>query len=893
MDYNHNDPHPPRTDFKIWQQNLRKSANAWEHMLKNLNPNEYDLACIQEPFLNPVGLANASNLRSYWDVIYPSNHNANPERTQSILLVNKKLSKNIWHIVPLNTPNVTAIELHGNFGKVRIYNIYNACDHADTLQFLEQHMSSEEAAYRNRARDPAQGSGQAQRTNIIWLGDFNRHHPMWELSNNGHLFTAANLNAADVLIQLLAAHNLTQALPQGIATLEASNTKNHTRPDNVFCSANITHIFTQCSVEYQLRPVITDHFPIISTLDLQPERISASPRSNFRRTDWKTFREALSAHLEAIPPPANINSTDEFNLAFTHLTRSISSTVNDKVPKSKPSPYAKRWWNEKLDAERKQVHKLGHKARRLLARRHDPIHEEFRTARNNFSESIKKAKKTHWDEWLDQLTPSNIWDLHRYAASNPTDQIHTRIKTLKDPQIPGTDNATQDNVRKSELLYDVFFRPSPNNEHVEPNFTYEPPICDFAPITDKQIHRAIDKLSPYKAPGPNGICNCVYKQCADLLVPYMGPLFRATFTLNHYPDEWKLSSTVVLRKPGRPDYSIPKAYRPITLLDTMSKILSSCVADDLVYIAEHHNLLPLTHFGGRPGKATTDSLHLLTKFTTDAWASANHFVSVLFLDVKAAFPSVVVNRMLHNMRTAGIPLEYVNWYRNRLNNRMTTLHFDDHCSTWFKVPNGIDQGCPLSVIGFLFYNAELLRVADPNPRKGELSLGFIDDIAIAAQGKTYDEANEKLKNMMEKQGGALDWSRTHNAEFELDKTALLCMSRRRIPDPNRRGKTTPVPRPSITIQGHTIEPSKTYKFLGVLVDDELTFKQHATSALAKGTTYMLACNRMSRATKGTRGYLLKKLYEGVVVPKMLYAADIWCSGLISRSRSTKSGGRGA
>ncbi|KAG1816802.1 uncharacterized protein BJ212DRAFT_1237052, partial [Suillus subaureus] len=110
---------------KIWQQNLRKSSSTWEHMLQNLNPNTYDLACIQEPFLNPVGLANASNLRQLWDVIYPSNHHTNLERSQSILLVNKKLSKNNWHIIPLNSPNITAIELHRDFGKVCIYNIYN------------------------------------------------------------------------------------------------------------------------------------------------------------------------------------------------------------------------------------------------------------------------------------------------------------------------------------------------------------------------------------------------------------------------------------------------------------------------------------------------------------------------------------------------------------------------------------------------------------------------------------------------------------------------------------------------------------------------------------------------------------------------------------------------
>ncbi|KAG2108904.1 uncharacterized protein F5147DRAFT_529760, partial [Suillus discolor] len=89
---------------------------------------------------------------------------------------------------------------------------------------------------------------------VIWLGDFNRHHPMWELANNTHLFTAANLDAAGTLINLLALYNMIQVLPPGIATLEASNTKNLTRPDNVFCSDRMEQVFTQCEVMYHLRP---------------------------------------------------------------------------------------------------------------------------------------------------------------------------------------------------------------------------------------------------------------------------------------------------------------------------------------------------------------------------------------------------------------------------------------------------------------------------------------------------------------------------------------------------------------------------------------------------------------------------------------------------------------
>ncbi|OAX34216.1 hypothetical protein K503DRAFT_652300, partial [Rhizopogon vinicolor AM-OR11-026] len=51
--------------------------------------------------------------------------------------------------------------------------------------------------------------------------------------------------------------------------------------------------------------------------------------------------------------------------------------------------------------------------------------------------------------------------------------------------------------------------------------------------------------------------------------------------------------------------------------------------------------------------------------------------------------------------------------------------------------------------------------------------------------------------------------------------------------------------------------------------------------------------RMTHPMKGIHGRLLKKLYEGVVFPNMLYAADVWCSTLISKGQGKKVGGRGA
>src|SRR5882762_1979832 len=96
----------------------------------------------------------------------------------------------------------------------------------------------------------------------------------------------------------------------------------------------------------------------------------------------------------------------------------------------------------------------------------------------------------------------------------------------------------------------------------------------------------------------------------------------------------------ILCKPNKPDYSLLKAYRPITLIKTVAKVLSSIISEDLVHLTETHNLLPANHFGGRPGRSTSDSLML-----TIHWAFEKRkglVVSSLFLNISGAFPNAII-----------------------------------------------------------------------------------------------------------------------------------------------------------------------------------------------------------------------------------------------------------
>ncbi|EIW79480.1 hypothetical protein CONPUDRAFT_59013, partial [Coniophora puteana RWD-64-598 SS2] len=151
---------------------------------------------------------------------------------------------------------------------------------------------------------------------------------------------------------------------------------------------------------------------------------------------------------------------------------------------------------------------------------------------------------------------------------------------------------------KAEALASTFFPPPPNTSSVPTAYDYDAPIGLFRKFTREDLVKVISGLHLYKATGPDGIPNVVYARCQDVLVPRLLPIFNAAVIMGFYYDPWRLFTTVVLRKPGKPDYAIPKAYRPIALVDTAAKILSALVTEQTLRLLESNNLLPEMAFGG-------------------------------------------------------------------------------------------------------------------------------------------------------------------------------------------------------------------------------------------------------------------------------------------------------
>lgn len=141
---------------------------------------------------------------------------------------------------------------------------------------------------------------------------------------------------------------------------------------------------------------------------------------------------------------------------------------------------------------------------------------------------------------------------------------------------------------------------------------------------------------------------------------------------------WRKTIAVALRKPGKADYSNPRAYRLIQLEECLGKVLEAIIARRLSSWIHTRGLVPPTQFGGRPAR--------------------NHglVTSSLTFDIKGHFDFVNHNKLANILRQKNLPIPIVKWVSSFPANREASICLDGQLSPSTPVMNGIPQGSPVS-----------------------------------------------------------------------------------------------------------------------------------------------------------------------------------------------------
>ena len=234
--------------------------------------------------------------------------------------------------------------------------------------------------------------------------------------------------------------------------------------------------------------------------------------------------------------------------------------------------------------------------------------------------TVRTAKRNYYEHRLQSADPVALWSAIRITKGHS----NVFIPALQSPTGP-----TQDPVRQAEILH-AQFHPS-SHPHVEINQPDDPPPLptrQLEPITEAEVLRALTPTSNSSAPGPSGIGYKLLKWAFEAAPLRLVDLFNACLHLGYHP--WHTGTVIILPKLGKPDYSVAKAYRPITLLECCGKLLEKIVASHILHDNLVHQLIPSSQFGSRNYSCAVDAATCLTHNISDTLKSRNAGALILF-----------------------------------------------------------------------------------------------------------------------------------------------------------------------------------------------------------------------------------------------------------------------
>lgn len=748
--------------------------------------------------------------------------------------------------------------------------------------------------YNERSRDQHEHRNTVQRflnlqlpasLPFLLLGDFNLHHPSWN-----PLVQAPSLQAEQFAnyLEQINAHQLMDpfVIEELGGTFHRPNTVNTSVIDLAFVSG-FNHLSWQ-DWRYA-ESTGSDHEAIIFQAEALAPLNTSSPatkllpaRYNLKKADWVLFNNYLLTNQDNINQllDSSIEFADSDSVAGV-LQDMVQGAADSSIPQSRPCSRSKSWWTEKLTNLRHSYHQHRRRAKLFAA---PAVQEEAKIVRNTYFKAISHAKASHWEEFLSSAKEKMIFKAYNYTktSTQPRHFIPALQYQMTNPLTNETESGVAISFKdKCQALVQGLF-PKSSLSPTDVGLTAfdcniassSSPLgrtCsdgqkwDWPGLTIGEIKAAIPNKKT--APGIDQLDWTIIKAAMECVPTIFFKAYNYLFNSGQHPSRWKQAIGIILPKQNKKDYSEPRAYRPISLLPCLSKLLERIYANRLSFLGNTTtNLFHNSQMGGRKQRSAIDAAILLQHFI-ESNTKRGRIVSTVFLDILGAFDRLEPAKLIQVMGQLELPKQLIKWVGSFLTNRTIRLLFNGELSDEFAV-SGTPQGSPVSPILFLLSIRFLLANTHTN---NTLRLSYIDDLSISCASTSVSKNVRELEVQLDT---IFSTAQSISVTFEKEKSELIHFCNKQFPI------LTP-----LKVDQILLHPKEVVRWLGIWYDRKLTFKTHVDKRLQLANGALQRIIMLASPTKGLKFNALRQLYLSCVTSVLDYGSVMW-SGRYGKQQLT-------
>ena len=368
-------------------------------------------------------------------------------------------------------------------------------------------------------------------------------------------------------------------------------------------------------------------------------------------------------------------------------------------------------------------------------------------------------------------------------------------------------------------------------------------------FTSEEIKNIISKLNNSKGTyySPR-----VLKLLSTTLSPLLADIFNKCANEGYFPKELKAAKIIPLYK-NKGSISDISNYRPISMLPVFAKIFEKLIHKNVSDFFNKHNIFCNNQFGFRSKHSTFHALVSAVENLHDAIDNKN-FTLGIFIDFSKAFDTVRHNILLEKLKNYGIRGNVIKLLNSYLSDRFQYVSYGGFESCLLKITCGIPQGSVLGPLLFIIFINDLANVC-------ELAkfILFADDLNLFLQSKDrnllYKNANEVLSKIH-------DYCCLNRLVINFDKCCYMEFG----------SSTVPKNKKFIGILNNQFNQVDKCKFLGVIINSNLTWNDHITNVI---TQVSKSCGSLYSISSIVPAKVLRQVYISLVQPYLMYCIPLW------------------